>query len=455
MRGGSLRLRLFLAGLVSLVVALGAALLGLSWLFERHAERQLVAELSAVIDSIAGRLDRTEDGVWSVTPPPNDPRYEQPLSGLYWQVSGADGQPLLRSRSLWDEALPLPGDDLPEGARHEHRITGPGGRTLLAVEQRVVLPPRLGAAAIRVIAARDVEELAQARRDFTRDLVPFLVLIGLLLLAAGAAQLAVGLSPLKEVRRRLAAIRSGGADRMGGGFPDEIRPLAEEVDALLEQRARAVAAAEARAADLAHGLKTPLQLLFGEAGRLAAAGQAESAALLTEAGTAMHRHVERELLRARSNARSHAPPGEGRALVLPVAERLVRVLRRTPDGERLDWQLDIPADLAAAIHPDDLAEALGALAENAARFAARAVRLSARREGSGVRIEVRDDGPGIAPADHAAALRRGGRLDEGGTGSGLGLSIAREIAEAWGGGLGLGPTGPGSMTVALVLPVAG
>lgn len=451
MRGGSLRLRLLLAGLVSLMVALGAALLGLAWLFERHAERQLVAELSAVIDSIAGRLDRTEDGVWSVAPPPNDPRYEQPLSGLYWQVSGADGQPLLRSRSLWDEALPLPDDDLPEGARHEHRIAGPGGRTLLAVEQRVVLPPRLGAAAIRVIAARDVEELARARRGFTRDLVPFLVLIGLLLLAAQAAQLAVGLSPLKEVRRRLAAIRSGRADRMGAGFPDEIRPLAEEVDALLEQRARAVAAAEARAADLAHGLKTPLQLLFGEAGRLAAAGQAESAALLTEAGTAMHRHVERELLRARSSARQ----GEGRALVLPVAERLLRVLRRTPDGERLDWQLDIPADLAAAIHPDDLAEALGALAENAARFAAQAVRLSARRHGAGVRIEVRDDGPGIAPADHAAALRRGGRLDEGGTGSGLGLAIAREIAEAWGGGLELGPTGPGAMTVALVLPAAG
>nr|WP_302474400.1 ATP-binding protein [Roseococcus sp. MDT2-1-1] len=162
----------------------------------------------------------------------------------------------------------------------------------------------------------------------------------------------------------------------------------------------------------------------------------------------MRRHVERELGRARRAARG---PGTS-AAVRYVAERLLRVLSRTEDGARVAWHLDIPEGLRVALHEDDLAEALGTLAENAARFAASAVTLSATPEAGQVIVAVRDDGPGIAEADHAEALRRGGRLDEGGTG--LGLAIAREIAEGAGGSLRLGPTGPGRMTVSLVLPAA-
>ncbi|WP_203072168.1 sensor histidine kinase [Falsiroseomonas ponticola] len=449
-RARSLRLRLLLAGLVSIGVVLAGATAGLSLLFERHAERQLTRELTAVVEGLAAQLDRDRaGGAWVLGAPPGDPRYDRPLSGFYWQVSpSAGGAPVLQSRSLWDATLALP----PPADGALTRIPGPGGAPLLAIRRDITMPTRLGGERLVVLAARDAAEVEEAGAGFRRDLLPFLAFIAALLLAASMLQLSVGLAPLGAVRQRLAAIRSGREARLGeAGLPAEIQPLARELDGLLAQRERDVAAARTRAGDLAHGLKTPIQVLIAEAERLEEAGQCEAAAAVGDATEAMRRHVERELARARRAGRAR---GE-RAEPWRVAKRLIAVLSRTAEGARLRWEVGGPPEAAAAIHEDDLAEALGALMENAARFAAAAVRVEVQEEDGSIAVAVMDDGPGLATSDHAEALRRGGRLDEAGAGSGLGLPIAREIAEGVGGSLRLGPTHPGAMTVALVLPVAG
>ena len=446
----SLRLRLLLAGLASIGVVLAAATLGLSLLFERHAERQLARELTAVVEGLAAQLDRARpDGAWTLGASPGDPRYDRPLSGFYWQVSSvAGGAPVLQSRSVWDATLTLP----PEGEGALSRITGPGGASLLAMRRDITMPARLGGETLAVLAARDAAEVQEASADFRRDLLPFLGFIAAVLLGASAAQLAVGLAPFGAVRRRLAAIRSGDAARLGeAGFPSEILPLTRELDGLLAQRERDVSAARTRAGDLAHGLKTPIQVLLAEAERLAEQGQHEAAEAVGDAAEVMRRHVERELARARRAGRA---PGE-RAEPWRVAKRLVAVLARTAQGARLHWTVGGPPEAVAAIHEDDLAEALGAVMENAARFAVAAVRVEVAEEDGKVAVAVMDDGPGLAAADHAEALRRGGRLDEAGAGSGLGLPIAREIVKGVGGTLRLGPTGPGAMTVTMVLPAVG
>jgi signal transduction histidine kinase len=450
----SLRLRLLLAGLVAAGLALGAAMAGLSLLFERHAERQLARELSALAEGIAAQLDRPAGGDWALGAPPGDPRYDRPLSGFYWQVSRADGgASLLQSRSLWDATLTPPATAPMDETLFP--LPGPGGEALLALRLPVTMPARLGGERLIVLAARDAAELRAAVADFRRDLLPFLGVIALVLLAAFSAQVAVGLAPLRRMRARLADIGSGRAGRMGEeGFPSEILPLARELDGLLAQRERDVEAARARAGDLAHGLKTPIQVLLAEAERLewpmSEAEQRETAIAVGEATEAMRRHVERELSRARRALRGRAD----RAEPLAVARRLVAVLARTEAGARLDWALEGAAGVLAAIHEDDLAEALGAVMENAARFALTRVRVTVARDGAAIAITVTDDGPGLPPEAHAEALRRGGRLDEAGPGTGLGLAIAREILEEVGGALSLGPTAPGAMTVTLRLPAA-
>ena len=127
MTRGSLKRRLLAAGAASIFLALVLAGVGLLLLFERHVERRIVLELQADLRQLVSGLHRTTDGAFQADTPPLDPRYASPLSGRYWQVSLQPGEPILRSRSLWDAALNLPVDELSATDVHEHDIKGRPG----------------------------------------------------------------------------------------------------------------------------------------------------------------------------------------------------------------------------------------------------------------------------------------------------------------------------------------
>ena len=427
MTHGSLRLRLLFAGAISVVAAVTLSGFGLTLLFERHVERRVEAELDVYLNRIVAGLDRGPDGDMVMSNAPADPRFAKPLSGLYWQVQVGDAT--LRSRSLWDSRLALPPDEIATGAVLRRRIEGPNGAELIAAERSLTLPPRLGGGAMRAVVAVDASDIAAATRSFTVDLLPYLFVIAAFLIAAAYAQVAVGLRPLATVRGRLSAIREGKARRLGQGFPDEILPLAAEVDALLAARDAQIEKARTRAGDLAHGLKTPLQVLAGDVERLRTKGETQIAAEIEQVASSMLRHVDRELARARMAAGGR----EALAGIADVVDRVVAVIVRTPAGSELDWSVDIPPDWVGRIDPDDLAEAIGNIVENAARHARGKVSIRSRFDNGSIVITVADDGPGIPPEHLGGALTRGGQLDRSGSGAGLGLAIVGDIAEAWDG----------------------
>lgn len=421
-------MRLLLGGAASILAALMLSAVGLIYLFERHVERRVEAELGVYLDQMVASIDQSTDGSLIIKRPPADPRFAKPLSGLYWQLN-AGGKTVLRSRSLWDVQLALPPDELADGAVHKHRIAGPGGAELIALEQSVTLPARLGSADIRAAVALDAADTTAAVHSFTIDLLPYLAVIALFLISAAYAQVAIGLKPLDTVHRQLTIIRQGKAQKLGSAFPDEILPLTAEVDALLEAREKQIEKARARAGDLAHGFKTPLQVLAGDVERLRGKGECEIAAEIEQVATTMRRHVDHELTRAR--LASGNP--DARANLAEIVERIVAVVRRTPEGAKLDWTVEIPKNAVARIHPDDLAEAIGNLVENAARHARKSVVIRMRRADGLTLLSVIDDGAGIPRQRLDEALARGGKLDRLGEGAGLGLAIVREIAEAWDG----------------------
>jgi signal transduction histidine kinase len=445
----SLHLRLFAAGAASVIAALAMAALGLSLLFNAHIERTAVAELSIQLDQVLAGLDIGPDGQLVLPEPPSDPRFKRPLGGLYWQVGGPGLT--IRSRSLWDYTLPLPVDGAVDGAVHQYDLPGPAGEPVLTLERHVRLPARLGGAPVVLAVAMDRADLTAEGRSFVKDMTPYLALLAGFLIVAGWAQVAIGLRPLAAVGARVAAIRSGSSTRLGEDFPTEVRPLASEVDALIAAREADVERARARAADLAHGLKTPLQALYGEAGRLRDKDEDDSAEAIEDIAGVMHRHVDRELTRARIAARAPAAQCD----LGPVVARVLSVIRRTPEGERIDWTVTVPEGLAARIDADDLTEALGALIENAARHADARVEITGRRTVDGVTLILSDDGPGIPEDRLTALLARGARLDTGDGGTGLGLSIAAEITGAAGGTLTLANRkGAIGLDVTLTLPEA-
>ena len=427
MKGLSLRLRLALAGGVAIVLALAVAGYGLTLLFERHVYRTLADTLDSYVREIAGGLEIDTSGEVTLPRPPDAPRFEAPLSGLYWEVIG--GARALRSRSLWDVDLNLSGADLSEGQTHYHQVAGPDGKLLLVAERRI-LPLRGQARGVRIIVGSDLTRLKAARDAFAVDLAPSLALLALVLGAATFVQLGLGLRPLKILSEEVSAISSGRRRRLSGDAPLEVRPLVAEVNALLNSRDAELERARGRAADLAHGLKTPLAALAGDAAQLRDLRQCDIANSIEAVGEAMRRHVERELSRARmrggvTQGGAHPTP------VAPVVDALFRTLARTDKGSELAFVNATPAEATAPFERSDLTEVLGNIVDNAVRYAASAVRVSCERSGESWTIAVEDDGPGIAPESEPFVRQRGGRLDLSG-GAGLGLAIVEDVLDAYG-----------------------
>jgi signal transduction histidine kinase len=435
MSGRSLRLRFLLASAISIGLALVIAGFGLVELFGRHVERRARAELTTYIQQLAAGLTFADDGTVSLPVTLADPRFRRVFGGLYWEVR-EEGTPLvLRSRSLWDHVLPLPTDTLKAGVVHSHTLPGPQGSRLMVQEQEISYTTPLGTRTMRFAVALDRRDIATARAEFASEIFPALSLLGAILVIAAWIQVILGLRPLEAVRRGVNAIRSQQQRRLEGSFPDEVMPLVQEVNDLLEAQDSAIESARMRAGDLAHGLKTPLTVLAGDARRLREKGELEMAAELERLAQSMQRHIDYELVRTRAAFESRR--GGLETDLAATTARLVSAMRRTPRGEALDWSLDLPDSLPVALDQRDLTEVIGNLVENAVKWARSRVAVSLKREAGTVALIVSDDGAGVPEKLIDELGQRGRRLDERVPGTGLGLAIVKEIVEAYGGQLEL------------------
>ena len=219
---GSLRLRLLLAAASFILAAIVLSGLSLTVLFERHVERWIDGELGTHLNQLIAGLDTGPDNALVVARSPADPRFEQPFSGLYWEVAVEPDGPVMRSRSLWDFEIALPPEETVDDEVRHHRVEGPSGQTLYLLQRRVELPARLGSKMVRAAVGLDTAEVRAAVWRFATALAPFLLLLGVLLTLAAWAQVAVGLKPLKAMRQKLEAIGHGERRRLGTGFPDEV-----------------------------------------------------------------------------------------------------------------------------------------------------------------------------------------------------------------------------------------
>ena len=443
----SLRWRLLLAAAATILLALVVAWVFMTLLFERHLARQLHEEMTREALVLVADLSVDANGRPVLAGEPSDPRLRKPAGGAYWQLSTAAGA--LRSRSLWDSALPAAA---PASAQswQARTVPGPFGQTVDVVSRR--LQVQAGRPPVLVQVARDLAPQRVARQAFARELATFLGGLWLVLSAAAWWQVRVGLQPLARIGQQLASLRRDAHARRASSPVREIAPLTDAINELADARQADVARARHRAADLAHALKSPLSALCAQLRRLREGHPDSHAACagLERAVDAIQRTVDGELARAQLGRAAADGPTSSDASV--VVERILAVLEHTRAGERVAFANDLPPTYHLPVAGDVLSEILGAVLENAATHARRQVRVSATAA-PGVNID--DDGPGIQAGERHRVLERGVRLDEAaGEGSGLGLAIARDLVHATGGELALEPSPLGGLRLHLCWPAS-
>lgn len=433
-----------------IVAALMAGGLLLSALFRDSVERAFDDRLEVLLNSLVAAADATPEGALTLSRPPQEPRFETPYSGWYWQIAGADpAAPTLRSRSVWDLDLDIDRTGGGAGIRR-YEIDSPPKRRLRVLARDIELDG-VDAPLVFSIAA-DRAEVEADIAAFNATLAWSLGGLGLGLVLAVLIQVHYGLRPLRRIRAALADIRAGRAERLEGAFPAELTPLADELNGLLEHTAEVLSRARTHVGNLAHALKTPLTVLGNEAD---AAGGALAETVRRQT-TVMRRQVDHHLSRAR--AAGQARVLGARTDLKPVLAAIARTLEKIYAERGVSVGLDGGAGLSFRGERHDLEEMLGNLVDNACKWGRSRVRIRTEavaatgRGGMRVRIVVEDDGPGV-PADARAALfGRGKRLDEAVPGSGLGLAIVHDIAGLYGGEVGLAESPLGGLQVTLTLP---
>ena len=300
----------------------------------------------------------------------------------------------------------------------------------------------------QVAVAADISEMHAAIARFTKTLVLSLAVLGFGLIAAVIIQVRYGLLPLSRLRGGLAAVRSGHATRLAGPFPDEVMPLAEDLNALLDHNAAVVERARTHVGNLAHALKTPLSVV----GNAAADESGPFAETARQQVAAMSDQIDHHLSRARTVAAGSVLGA--RTGVSTVAEELRRTLSRIYEDRGIRLTIDGSQGLVFLGERQDLQEMLGNLMDNACKWAASEVRVTLGLADNRLTLRVEDDGPGIAPEARAQIFSRGQRNDEAVPGSGLGLAIVRDVAELYGGGVSLHEATLGGFGATLDLPAA-
>jgi signal transduction histidine kinase len=396
----------------------------------RRADDLAAATALAIPDALIGVDD---DSAAQLTTPDGVVLVESPNLGGAGEIGTAPGE---GGEAISVQFLMAPDDSFRVLSR---RIASPVGPVVLHV----------------AAATDDVTDSVAALRNSLLVAIPATVMA-----LAATIWLMVGraLRPVEEIRREVDAITETDFGRRVPvpASDDEIERLARTMNGMLDRLEGGVLRLQRFVADASHELRSPLtrirtELEVDQANRSSADLAATHDSVLHEV-VEMERLVGDLLYLARSDAgeqQIRRQPVDLDDLLLEEAERQ-RVLT--------DIEVNVSGVSGGQVLGDraQLRRMVGNLASNAVRFAATSIWLAVEERAGSVVMSVADDGPGVAAADREFVFERFARTDEGRSrddgGSGLGLSIARDVVSRHGGSIIIDPDHTPGTRVVVLLP---
>ncbi len=291
-----------------------------------------------------------------------------------------------------------------------------------------------------------------------RSVVP--VAVALPLVAAAIWWLlGMSLAPLARVTR---AAQAGGANALDplptADLPGEVAPLVEAFNDLLGRLSSAFQAQRSFVADAAHELRSPLTALKLQLGLLrdSAPGEEQEASIARlRGGIDRAVHLVEQLL-----ALARAEPGAAAAQfpldLADLARQAIADVQPLADKAGVAVSLTAPDDLPLSGDPQALRGALRNLIDNAVKYGARTVQVSALRGARGAPLlRVDDDGPGIPLHARKRVFDRFQRGEHAHVeGSGLGLAIVQAAARQQGASVRLDTSPAGGLRVEIAWPAS-
>ena len=434
-----------------LVVFFALTVFLLDLLFRHAAERSLREVMDAQMVALIAAAD--PDGPESVTPTAVlETRFDTPGSGLYAEIRSASGESIWRSQSTIGTSVQF-GPPLDGGQRSFFYTAVAGTHIRLAVSSRGIVWDDLHGKPARFTfsVASSLEAYEQQVAGFRRQLIGWFS--GLVLLFVATLGLLVRWlsQPMRRLEREIKEVEAGTRERLSDEWPIELAPVTGNLNALLEGERARIRRYRDTLGNLAHSLKTPLAVMRQTLGN----SQPADKQLLDGEIERMNGIIEHQMKRAATSG--GVLLGQAPVALAPIVSELRVALLKVYGNKDLLFENAVTAGAQFIGDRNDLTELLGNLLDNACKWAKSRVRIAAEvdvRAGSrtALGIVIEDDGPGIAAADRAKVLERGGRADEATPGYGIGLSMVHDTVALYGGTMRIDSSKDGGARFELKLP---
>jgi two-component system, OmpR family, sensor histidine kinase TctE len=452
-RESSLFLRLFV--LVSGLLVLGAGvLMTVAWYSAREAADEAYDHL------LLGAAYQIRD---AITVQEGRPEIELPLSALELLALSDRDRIFYRvldplGRTMTGEHDLAPPAAKPEASAPDHAVGNgfyKGEDVRIARVSRRFDDPQMRGDAV-VIVAQTVEARTLLARQLTLRSLVLVLAMGAIAIGGTIFAVRYALAPIGRLEAAIRQRDPQDLSFLSVPAPRELAPFVAEINRFIERLRGRIDLMQQFIADAAHQLRTPLTALNGQVDLLSRDDYSERGKAQLE----RIRVRSVQLARLANQLLSHAMIAHRRQAVAATEFDLSELTRRAldeaiPDIVERDIMVTFhppPEPLLMTGDPVSVAEAIKNVVDNAVRHGAPAqllIRLSARDHAA--LIEVEDDGPGISAQDWQRVVKRFGVVSSDGKGSGLGLSIAAEVAAAHGGTLAFRQKGEIGFVVELSL----
>lgn len=242
--------------------------------------------------------------------------------------------------------------------------------------------------------------------------IALVVIAGLLLV------LRLTFRPITTLEHEIAALESGQQARLVATYPQELRGVTANLNALIEKESLQRERYRSAMADLAHSLKTPMTIIRTELSHY------PDNSILQGAIARVDDNIEYQLRRAVISQHTLVHSGTEISHVLNL---VLDAMQKIYKHKSLRIDADVDRGLFFQGDENELMELLGNLLDNAHKHANTQVNISARTHKQQLEILIEDDGPGIADEACKEIFKRGTRLDSRAHGQGIGLAVVADI----------------------------